>query len=98
VIPILIGRKPFLVDPKQRNPPKRVPKVKGLDMFCIYDNPRTWARELWRDGELAMSITLMALEQARRIGHCPSLDFAIFTARPWKEGHVVGDPKVMEKA
>lgn len=58
---------------------------------CVYDNPATYRREGWADGELAWSTAAEAIEQVRALH--PS--FLRRVPRPWLPGTIVGDAQAL---
>lgn len=64
-------------------------------MFCIYDNPSTMRRELWRDGDLGVAITYEALTYAKDFRSAREFDLSIMSARRWKAGTLIGDAGAM---
>ena len=64
-------------------------------MFCIYDNPMTLRREIWRDGILAVAVTKDAMLHIRDFRSELGLDYAILSARAWRDGHMLGNPEAL---
>lgn len=62
-----------------------------LPAVCIYDNPQTWRREVWRDGQRVASFCWTLFDQAdiaKRIPfYCPP--------DPFNPGQLWGDESAM---
>lgn len=64
-------------------------------MHCVYDNPMTLRREIWRDGVLSTAVTREAMTHMKEFREQLGLDWSILTARPWRDGQIVGNPEAL---
>lgn len=65
---------------------------------CTFDNPSTFKRECWQDGELIFAYSAMILPRVA-LDPIPG-QFLFFGANvgPWSPGKMWGDPAAMKPA
>jgi hypothetical protein len=66
--------------------------------ICIYDNPNTFRREAWQNGELVAFIAMSLLEtKGFKRGDLTGLVPWYLDIEKWESGRVNGDPEAMKK-
>lgn len=62
---------------------------------AVYDNPNTFRREGWKDGEMVMFVTLDLLMTKGFRGDRHAFPWQLNVGK-WQDGRIVGDPNAID--
>lgn len=66
-------------------------RTTGIIKCCVYDNPRTMARECWQDGKLIVAYSMVTVLQIGQWPPPPKMFHMGANVGDWCTGQLIGD-------